>query len=443
MVRHLLARSFIGFGLTALILSPAAAQIPNGDLLLYYGEEAMGIRAYDPAAGETHQLPSTGLIDTLVTSGDGRIAYVQDNDVWVLDVLHNPDNPTKITQTPYEQESFLNWTPDGRLLQYRVGALPGPYLLYTYDGSESIAVEYGYGVTWHWNKHGWYAADEPGDGRRLSIWNGNERLNLVLPALQAELPWQRFFQWTPDNHLIITVSYQEPFYAKPIGATEVFYWNGMDVQRLDSPSNPGSLMIGDWSPDGRLTLFTRHEGFDQWYIWDGSSFTPEGFPDLSGLLAINGPAETISDIEWMPDGQLAIVAEGQTESGSLLGHPFRCPSPCKPQVYIWNSQGLHQLTDNDLGGLLVDVQTNGSIAVSDFDGIHIWNVTVFDSSFQPIFRSEAGPYSLSQWSSDGNLAYCMVSGLHVWNGQNAIPLRSSRLSRWLIASTPPMDCYNG
>ena len=60
-----------------------AAQPPVGDLLLYYDEERElpGITAYNPATGEKLELPVVGDIETISTRGDGRIAYIQDNDI--------------------------------------------------------------------------------------------------------------------------------------------------------------------------------------------------------------------------------------------------------------------------------------------------------------------------------------------------------------------------
>lgn len=229
---------------------------------------------------------------------------------------------------------------------------------------------------------------------------------------------------------------------QPVGRTEIFYWNGNNVREVDNPSDDETFMLGDWSADGRLTLYTSQNYVDRWYIWDGRSFTPDGIPDTSTLTPINGSAERIRDLHWMPDGRLAIVAEGDPESDSLLGHPFSCSDPCAPQVYLWSSQTLQQVTANDSGGLLIDVHNNGSIAVSDFNGLNILGVTVFDNSLQPVFQS-VGPYSISRWSVDGKLAYCKLENLLVWDGQTSTEISYGTSSKWLIASSPPMLCSTG
>lgn len=436
---------WIHFALKVLLSSVAYAQPPVGDFLMYYdGErERPGIIAYDPSTGDKLELPVTSGVETIMTSGDGRIAYIQDNDIWILDVSNAPNSPINITLTPNEQESLLNWTPDGNLLQYRVDSSPSSYLLYTYNGTEVIAEDYGYNMAWHWNEHGWYAAFYNGNTNGISwyVWNGQERLNLALPTLPAEPAWQTL-QWTPDNHLFIIIGYSVQEYMQLVGPTDIFYWNGSVLREVDNPSEDETFMLGDWSTDGRLTLYTSQNYFDRWYIWDGVSFTSNGIPDTSTLTTINGPTEKISDLEWMPDGRLAIVVEGDSEAVSLLGHSFSCQTPCAPQVYLWDRQTLQQLTSNDFGGLLVDVHESGSIAVSNFDGLRIQGVTVFDSRLQPVFQS-VSPYSSSRWSADGNLAYCKLNDLLVWNGQDSIHMSSKTFSKWLIAPSPPMLCSTG
>jgi hypothetical protein len=299
--------SLIFISLTIMLSSAVVAQ-PIGDLLLY--DDNGSLTAYNPVTGEKLELPATTEIETIKASGDGRVAYIQDNDVWVLDVLNTPNNPTNITQTPDEQESLLNWTPDGSLLQYQVGSRP--YLLYTYNGHEVIAEDYGYTFERHWNEQGWYVAAHA-ENTSWYVWNGSERINLVFPTLPAKSVWQTI-EWTPRNHLFITVGYYHQEYGQPIGPTDIFYWNGSEVRMIDKPSDDETFMVGEWSADGRLTLYTRRD----WYVWDGVSFTPDGVPDTSTLMAINGPTEKIDDVEWMPDGRLAIVAEGDPASDTLL-----------------------------------------------------------------------------------------------------------------------------
>jgi hypothetical protein len=433
MTRHV-SLSLIFLTLTILLSLVVSAQSPVGDLLLYYDieRESLGITTYNPSTGEKIELPVTSAIDTIRTSGDGRIAYIQDNDIWVLDVLNSPNSPTNITQTPDEHESLLDWTPDGSLLEFHVGTSP---VLHTYDGNEVIVENSGYDLERYWNEHGWYVASYDGntDGTSWYVWNGQARVDLTLPPLPAKPAWQTF-HWTPENHLFITIGYSERGYMQPVGPTNIFHWNGSVVQQVESPSDDETFMLGDWSADGRLTLYTTNQvTIDQWYVWDGVAFTPNGVPDTSTLAAINDPTKIIEDIAWMPDGRLVIVARG---------HPISCHDTCASRVYLWDSQTLHQLTARDHNSFLVDVHDNGYIAVSDFDGLRIWGVTVYDSNLQPIFQS-AGAHTLSRWSVDGNLAYCRLNDLLVWNGQDTTQLSSSTFSKWLIAPSRSMVCSTG
>jgi hypothetical protein len=431
--------------LSLVLLSPIFAQSTIGDLLLYFDSdrELPGITAYNPANGEKIYLPVTSEVEGIKTSGDGRIAYIQDNDVWILDVINAPDDPISITQTPDEQEILIDWTPDSSLLQYKVGSSPGP-LLYNYDGEETIPVGLGYHLEQVWHVDGWYVASDNDNTDEFSwyVWDGQQKLDLNFPVLPSEPMWQDFL-WTPNNHLFITIGYRKQEYMQPIGPTQVFYWNGVAVHEIARPMSDETFILSEWSRDGRLTFYISSDtSINRWYIWDGISFTTEGIPDMSTLTPINSISENIGSIRWMPDGRLAIVAAGDAESGSLFGHPFSCIAPCATQVYLWDEQHLTQVTENDFLGLRIDIHDSGHIAVSITNGLVTSGVVVFDNDLEPVFRS-GGPYSLSRWSDDGNLAFCRGDNLLVWDGQNIVELSSRTYSQWLIPRSFGMLCSTG
>lgn len=485
--------------ITSLLFSllPTFAQAPPTDLLIYKDDESSHFMSYNPETGDVRQLPIQGELWSISITDDGRIAYIHDNDIWVLNVLDNADTSINITQTPNEQEMSINWTPDGRLLHYLVVSDSSPDILYIYDGERTLAIDSGYNMKRSWNKNGWFVTfnGDHIDDLNWSVWNGKESVNLELPLLSSEPIWQTFewlpnnhlfitigytkqnlqptgaidffywngeesiklefpllpsepiwqsFKWTPNNHLFITIGYQEQEYMEPIGATDIFYWNGQDIHKVDNPSDSETFMLRDFSADGRLTLYTQDTRGDfvgQWYIWDGKSFTSDNIPDTSTLIEINSRNERIS-VAWMPDGRLAIVSICNPESEFLLGHAFSCSEAHISQVYIWDEEGLIQVTSNDLMGLLVDVHDNGHIAVSNFDGLRIFGVTVFDSNLQIVFQSKGYP-SRHSWSSDGNLAYCNGTGLFVWDGQGTVQLNGYDYAEWLFADSPSMTCSVG
>ena len=470
MITKYTVRSLIVFTLIAMLMSSVIAQSPVDDLLLYLdaSREPAVVIAYNPTTGEEIQLLLRTSIEYIRTSGDGRIAYAQDNDVWILDVLNDPQNPTQLTQTPNEEKWVIGWTPDARLLEFIVGSVFEPSILYTYDGTDIIAVDSGYNLSRYWNENGWYvapdennisnplswyvrneqgwhfASDEGNMNNPLSwhVWDGQERIDLDLSLLPAEPTFQRF-EWTPNNRLFITIGYDEQEYGQPIGSTAIFYWDGNIIQEVTRPSQDETFLLGEWSFDGRLTFYTiGNDYIERWYIWDGISFTPDGVPDMSALTAINSPTERVRDVDWMPDGRLAIVARGDPESDTLLGHPFSCSDPCAIQVYIWDDQTLIQITANDYGSFLVNVQDNSIITVSDFDGLRINGFTIFDTDFDPIFQSRDS-HSFSSWSADGNLAFCGRGALSVWNGQDTIELSSGIYSKWLLSPSLAMNCSTG
>ena len=424
-------------------LTIVKAQPPVGDLLLYddRNRDVPGITAYNPATGEKLELPVFISVERIETSGDGRIAYIHDNDVWVLDVLNTPFEPINITKTPEEAESGLYWNADG-VLHYWVGSDPY-YLLFIYNGTDVIAVYHGESLSIQGHEVPGYigAGDTMIDGTTWTFWGGAEPIDLVIPPLSDQPAWYRT-QWTPDNRLFITFGYNQPEYGQPIGPTDVFYWNGSDVQQVENPSDDETFMVGEWSDDGRLLMSTSEDYFDRWYIWDGVSFTPEGVPDTSTLMPINSPTEEIEDIEWMPDGRLAIVAEGDPETETLMGHPISCEERCPRAAYVWDFQTLYHLLD---GNFLFDVHDNGSIAVLNFDGLRVWGVSVIDAELQPIFESRIGPYAASRWSADGSLAFCnYMTNLLVWDGEVSVVADNVELfATWLIEPSWSMTCSAG
>ena len=433
-----------------LLLSLVVAETTLGDLLLYTeGSSDYPITVYNPSTGETIQLPIQTEINSILTSQDGRIAYIQDNDVWVLDVLNAPEEPVQITHTPNEEKYLLNWTSSGELLHFVTPYTLGSETLLTYNGQDVVAVDHILNRSprnLSLNEDGWYIAfreDDQGE-QGWYVWNGQTHIRLELSELSDEPAWERF-QWTANNHLFITIGYQQQEYMEPIGPTQVFYWNGLTVQEVPRPSDDETFMIGEWSHKGQLTFYTDREYTRRWYVWDGVSFTTEGVPDLSTALALNQSSERISDIDWMPDGRLAISAWCNAESNTLLRHPYECANPWGAQVYLWDENHLVQITDNDHLGLIVAVHESGMLTVSETNGMVFSGITVFNNNLETVFRVN-GIYTSSRWSADGNLAYCNGNSLFVWDGYQSVELMASFsvYSKWLFApSSSPMVCTTG
>lgn len=429
-----------------LSLLPVSAQSTESDLLLYFDTEKdpPSLTVFNPITGEKIPLPVMNTVGGIRPSGDGRIAYIEDNDVWVLDVLNSPNTPINISQTPDEQEWLRDWTPDSHLLEYTVGSFSEPNLLYTYDGNDVIAVGYGDHIARHWNDDGWYVTSDrdESDNYEWLIWNGQESINIQLPPLASTPEWQTFL-WTPENYLFITIGYKEREYMQPIGATQVFYWNGDEVAEVIRPSDDETFILGDWSLDGRLTMYTTSATSSRtWYIWDGMSFTESGIPDTASLTAINNAGERISEIDWMPDGRLAIAARANAESDTLFGQSYACHVACMNQVYLWDENNLDEVTYHQVFGFYIDVYDSNNLAVLFTNGLVTSAVVVYDRNLDPIFSS-GGPYTQSRWSIEGYLAYCHYDDLLVWDGEDSTLLSRRTSSKWLIADSYEMTCSTG
>jgi hypothetical protein len=230
-----------------LLIVPTFTKSQEDDLLLYFDKarEPWGITAYNAQTDEKLYLSIYTELDHIATSGDGHIAYIQENDVWVLDVLNSPNEPIRITDSPTITEFFLSWTPDGKFLQFETRLKNGLDYLYRYDGTRVLVVDIGTRVERHWTTHGWFVAFQD-DSSSWYVWNGQAVIPLDFPLLSDEVLWENFF-WTTDNHLFITFGYDAQDYGLPIGRTQIFYWDGAAVHEVIRPSESETFMLGEWS----------------------------------------------------------------------------------------------------------------------------------------------------------------------------------------------------
>jgi len=431
---------------------PISAQTDHGDWLIYGGIRTdTVVRAYNPNLNIDIELTHNFEVDRMRVSGEGHIAYVYENDVWVLDFYNAPLDPVNITQAPDIPKTIIEWSPNGTYLTYRLELSDDEFHYYRYDWDESLLVGVAttrYFWRWKWNSSEWYVTSDLNNDNQVYVWNGQERIDLILPSFSDTPEWYEF-HWTPNNHLFITVGFAIQEYMQPIGLTRIFYWNGDVVEEVIKPNdNSETFMLGDSHSDGRLTFYTIQSGsyFEQWYIWDGNTYTADGIPNLSTATRINDSTLDIDDVDWMSDGRLVIVAVDRDNTEiNLLGETFICDNVCAAQVFVWDGQSFQSIARTEFGSFLVSTHHMGYLIVEYFNGIFITGFMVFDTSLQVL--TEIGALGNSRWSEDGNLVYCDRSSLYVWNRQNSVSysivLNRETYSQWLFSDEWALGCSAG
>ena len=102
---------------------------------------------------------------------------------------------------------------------------------------------------------------------------------------------------------------------------------------------------------------------------------------------------------------------------------------------------MTQLASREHNSFLVNVYDSDRIIVSDFNGINIMAVRIFNDEGELVFVPEQSR-KLSNWSIDGYLAYC-GNGLAVWDGEESVNLDSMRSAFWLFGDNYHVDCRVG
>ncbi|HEV7665409.1 MAG TPA: hypothetical protein VGQ62_17895 [Chloroflexota bacterium] len=248
--------------LAALVLGTAAAQVPSslpgrilfikdGDLWLL---DASGSRLL--ATGGTFSQPSWA------PDGSG-LAYVYRGtnfaDIFTVDQQGQGQTRLTTSQSTVLDNNDWNfrptWSPDGKLIAFvsdRASTFPTLWLMNAADGS----------------------------GRHV----------LATPGLQQEAV--DALAWSPDGAQLAVTLFNEPGPTQialiPLGAT------GRQVGR-QLTSLPGGALDPAWSPDGTWVAFAGREGF----AMDLYAIHPDG----SSLTRLTNDGQLVRAPVWSPDGQ--------------------------------------------------------------------------------------------------------------------------------------------
>ena len=260
----------------------------------------------------TFLIASEGPARATTPGANGKIAYVDASDIWVM----NPDGSarTQLTSTP-ESDSQPDWSPDGTKIAFDRYFPAAGHTVYVMDadgGNQHLvatATTHFWGASPSWSPDGTRIAFVSGAGPRIWTVNadGSNPADVPITGLAGapccSLPDEEIFpRWSPDGLEIAFTACFECEAPVPYGIAVV-------------PPEGGeyrSMSFGfalDWSPDSAYLLQSDHgdfmyrilrDGTDQQIIAFGpqfASWSPDG-----SKIAVDDPLATDQVIVMDADG---------------------------------------------------------------------------------------------------------------------------------------------
>jgi TolB protein len=193
------------FAAVVIVRAPHAGEVPAQLVASSYGNVVLLTRDGTPI------FPVARRGDSPAWSDDGRIAFVRDGDIWVVDELGRRER--RVTRTPAVEE-YPDWSPDGAIVYSSLGAL--------------------------------WTVRPGGRPKKLT---------------RSPQTWQedRAPQWSPDGKWIAFSSTRPGFFDAELYLGRR---NGHGLRRLTfthgSDSEPADDGMPAWRPDGRGLVFVSN-----------------------------------------------------------------------------------------------------------------------------------------------------------------------------------------
>jgi TolB protein len=265
-------------------------------------------------------LASVALLTALLAGGasaqttkpppvDGRILFVKDGDLWVLD---STGPRTLATGGTFAQPS---WAPDGTTLAYVYRGTNFADIFTTDDqGQNQIRLTVSQSTILDNNDWNFRPTWSP-DGKQIAfvsdhsstfptLWtmnaaDGSAQRQLATPGLQQEAV--DAMSWSPDGSQLAITLFNEPGPTQvaliPLGGT------GRQVGHLLT-APPGGSMDPAWSPDGSWIAFAGRDG----YTVDTYIVRPDG----TAMTRLTNDDNLDRAPAWSPDGQQIAYLSNQT-----------------------------------------------------------------------------------------------------------------------------------
>jgi WD40 repeat protein len=294
-----------------------------------------------------------------VSPKDGRIAFISDNQLTLLDEegenrsLIADGQAVDINIEDYYFRSQISspvFSPDGRMLAY---GFDGLHLYDLATGEDNhVLTNLGnlMGEVFVFSKEAYVPGAWSPDGRELLIIMGYyEGSTLAVMELDTEQPFRRLrsdgpvcclFDWSPDGRTILV---SNPYYTVDVPG----------LWRFDAQSGQESVVISGLQDDGSINYvgWPKQLGSGELLFFQVNirQFSPDvGIPltlvrsDSNGMNPIQVRAEEfhISEALWVQDGSMAIILQS---SGNEMIQIIMARTDGAPLQILFEGQGIRNL----------------------------------------------------------------------------------------------------
>lgn len=356
----------------------------NGNDVLYYHSDNL-LMKYDPRT-QTHQEVMSTPRDFII-SRNGKIAYHNDANEFIVSETDNIDVPIAIIPTQSSKLDLLSWSPDGKYLAYTDQNNSANAQIFVWDGTMSIDIT-------PENSH-------------------------VLVNFYLSWEFANQIVWNDNNEFAFMASF-----ADGVLPAEIYYWDTENTYNLSQNPEGRDSIIG-WSPDGQFAFWSTKGDIShelQLKLWDGFSLVDD-LPYITTIKNVPPTHASFDFATWTPDNHLIFRQSDY-------------------QLLRWNGSQIQSIVkDNEQKGSRPTFNSHGDWAFTEW-----WSDSIYvvDKHNRHVMTIRGW---MQTWSEDGYLAFCYPgsNALLLYNGTDIITVNENsshtQFAQW--QSGQALGCHNG